>query len=151
MSCHQNGGRREGILILSRFRSVTIDGVWIGEWIYWTTYTHDSELQAITAPSLISTILKSPRHPLSLFEPAMSLPAVPWRRLLTVEILQRHALKSSLHRLPYRTLSVAPFVFKITPWHRPCRITPFPTVPLLFCVDSLLRERVYRAVAYKRV
>jgi hypothetical protein len=30
-----------------------------------TTYAHDSELQAITAPPLISTIHKSPQHPLS--------------------------------------------------------------------------------------
>jgi hypothetical protein len=35
------------------------------------TYTHDSELQAITAPPLISTIHKSPQHPLSLFQPAV--------------------------------------------------------------------------------
>jgi hypothetical protein len=32
-----------------------------------TTYTHDMELQAITAPLLISIIHKSPQHPLSLF------------------------------------------------------------------------------------
>jgi hypothetical protein len=32
-----------------------------------TTYTHDSELQAITAPPLLSTIYKSPQHLLSLF------------------------------------------------------------------------------------
>jgi hypothetical protein len=32
-----------------------------------TTYTHGSELQAITAPPLILTIHKSPKHPLSLF------------------------------------------------------------------------------------
>jgi hypothetical protein len=36
-----------------------------------TTYTHDSELQAITEPPLISTIHKSPQHPLSLFQPAV--------------------------------------------------------------------------------
>jgi hypothetical protein len=32
-----------------------------------TTYTHDSELQANITPSLISTIDKSPLHPLSVF------------------------------------------------------------------------------------
>jgi hypothetical protein len=32
-----------------------------------TTYTHHSELQAVTTPPLISTIHKSPQHPLSLF------------------------------------------------------------------------------------
>jgi hypothetical protein len=34
---------------------------------------------------------------------AVSSPAVPWQRLLTVEILQLLALRYSLHRLPYRT------------------------------------------------
>jgi hypothetical protein len=56
-----------------------------------TTSTHDSELQVITVPQLI-TIHKSPQHPLSLFQPAVSLPAVPWQRLQTVEIFQLHAL-----------------------------------------------------------
>jgi hypothetical protein len=41
--------------------------------------------------------------PAMLFEPAVSSPAIPWQRLLTVEILQLHVLKSSLHRLPYWT------------------------------------------------
>jgi hypothetical protein len=68
-----------------------------------TTYTHNSELQATTAPPLISTIHKSPQHSLRLFQPAVSLPAVPWQRFLTMEILQLHALKSFLHRLPYET------------------------------------------------
>jgi xanthine/uracil/vitamin C permease (AzgA family) len=31
-----------------------------------------------------------------------------------------------------------------------CVHTPFPTVPLMLRVDSMLRERVYRAVAQKR-
>jgi hypothetical protein len=61
-----------------------------------STYTHDSELEAITASSLISTIHKSPPHPLSLSQPAVSLPVVPWQRLLTVEILQLQALRPSL-------------------------------------------------------
>jgi hypothetical protein len=68
-----------------------------------TTYTHDSELQAVTVPPQISTIHKSPQHPLSLFKPAVSSPAVPRPQLLTVEILHLHSLKSSLHRLLYRT------------------------------------------------
>jgi hypothetical protein len=50
---------------------VTVDGVWIGKRIYWPLIPHDSELQVITAPPLISTIHKSPWHPLSLFEPAV--------------------------------------------------------------------------------
>jgi hypothetical protein len=67
-----------------------------------------------------------------------------------VEILQLHAFKSSLHRLPYGTNMVAPVVFKITPRHGPRRSVPFPTVSLQLRADSLLRERVYRVVACKR-
>jgi hypothetical protein len=51
-------------------------------------------------------------------------PAVPWQRLLTVEILQLHELKSCLHRLPYRNDLVDTIVFKITPWHGPRRNIP---------------------------
>jgi hypothetical protein len=47
------------------FRSVTIDGFWIGFWIYW----HDLELQVITAPQLVSTLYSSLQHTLSLFQP----------------------------------------------------------------------------------
>jgi hypothetical protein len=65
-----------------------------------TTYTHDPELQAFTALSLISTIHKSPHHPLSLS--SLSSPSVSWQRLLTVEILQLHALIFYLHRWPCR-------------------------------------------------
>jgi hypothetical protein len=54
--------------MLTRCRGVTIDGVWIGYWIYW----HNSELQIITAISLISSFYKSPQHTLSLFQPAVS-------------------------------------------------------------------------------
>jgi hypothetical protein len=87
---------------------VTMDGVRIRKWMdVMTTYTHDSELQAITAPPLISTIHKSPQHPLSLFQPALSSPAVPWQRLLTAEVLHLHALMSYLHSLLCRPASRA--------------------------------------------
>jgi hypothetical protein len=89
------------VLIMSRVW-LTINGVWIGDSIYWRLI-HDSELQVITAPPLISTIHKSPEQPLSLFQPAVSSPAVLWQLLLTVEIFQLHALRSSLHSLPCRT------------------------------------------------
>jgi hypothetical protein len=62
-----------------------------------TTYTHNSKLQAITASPLISTIHRSPQHPLSIFQPAVSPPAAPRQRLLTGEILQLHGLKFYLH------------------------------------------------------
>jgi hypothetical protein len=44
---------------------VTIDGVlaWILDLV--TTHTHNLDVQAITAPPLISTIHKSPQHPVS--------------------------------------------------------------------------------------
>jgi hypothetical protein len=82
---------------------VTVDGVFDWGMDLLTVYTHVWELQAITVPPLISTVHKSPQHLLSLFQPAVSSPAVPWQLLLTVEILQLNALKSSRHRLPYRT------------------------------------------------
>jgi hypothetical protein len=56
--------------------SVTLDGVldWILNLL--TTYTQDSELQAITAPPSISTIHKSPQHPLSLSSLSLQLYAI---------------------------------------------------------------------------
>jgi hypothetical protein len=74
---------------------------WI--WDLLNTCAHNSEVEAITAPPLISTIHKSPQQPLNLFNPAVSLSAVPCQRLLTVDILQLHALKSYIHRLRSRT------------------------------------------------
>jgi hypothetical protein len=52
--------------ILSRFWGVTKDCLnWWMDLL--TTYTHHSEIQAVTLLLLISTIHKSPQHPLSLF------------------------------------------------------------------------------------
>jgi hypothetical protein len=70
-----------------------------------TTYVHDSKLPVITAPPLISTFHKSPQHLLSFFHPAVSSPAVPWKLLLTVEIVPFHALRSSCHSLLCRILA----------------------------------------------
>jgi hypothetical protein len=106
-----------------------------------TTYIHDSELQAITAPSLIPTIHKSPQHPLNLFQPAVYSPTVPWQRLLTVEILRLHALRFYFNNWLCFLL--------ITSRHGPPRNTAFPTVTLLLRAYSLPRECVYRAVAQK--
>jgi hypothetical protein len=50
---------------------VTIDGVLDWTLALLTTLQHDWELQVITAPSLISTLYKSPQHTLSLFQPAV--------------------------------------------------------------------------------
>jgi hypothetical protein len=57
---------RNAILILSRFRYVTIDEVWIGQLNLFTTCIHRSELHVITALSIISTSNTSLQHPLSL-------------------------------------------------------------------------------------
>jgi hypothetical protein len=58
-------------------------------------------------------------------KPAVSSPAVPWQRLLTVEILQLHVFKPSLHSFPHRTdfqLSVLSSVgLLIIPLHGPTR------------------------------
>jgi hypothetical protein len=71
---------------------------WFGFVNGFIVHTHVSELQEITAPPLISTIHKSPQNLLSLFQPVSS-SAVTWQWFLTVQILQLHALKSTLHRL----------------------------------------------------
>jgi hypothetical protein len=74
-------------------------------------YRHYSELQEITAPSLIST---NHHSTCQVFLTAASSPADPWQRLLTVEILQFHALKSSRDSLSSRTL-VNSFKLTIAP------------------------------------
>jgi hypothetical protein len=61
-----------------------------------TTYTHHSELQVIMAPLQIYKIPKSPKHP-KIFQLAVSSSAIPWQRLLTVDIVQ--LLLSSQSRL----------------------------------------------------
>jgi hypothetical protein len=72
----------ERLIILSLVRGVTIDGVWIREWIYWPRLISTSKYSAT------ANLHRSPQHKLSLFQPAVSSPAVSWHRLLTVEILQ---------------------------------------------------------------
>jgi hypothetical protein len=105
-----------------------------------TTYTHDSELQAITALPLLPTIYKSPQHQLRFFEPAVLSVAVPWQRFLTLEIIQLYAVISSLncgslpsdsfpHSLPYRSDSVAPNVFLTTPLQGTSRKHRFQQFP----------------------
>jgi hypothetical protein len=136
-----------------------------------TTCTHRSELQVITAKSLISALYKSRQHLLSLLQPARSSPVVPWQRLLILEILQLHALRSSCHSRPCRILvnsTIAlsllrlpcrahlncqpstnwnfPIVFFITPRRGPHRKHRYSIVACLF-VSAGTR---YRAVVQKR-
>jgi hypothetical protein len=102
----------------------------------------------------------------------VSSPAVPWQRLLTVEILQLHAIRSSCHSRPCRTQLncrlnyIMPFLLSplcraqlnllrqtvlfITSRHGPYREHTDSTVILLFRECSFSREHVCRAVAHKR-
>jgi hypothetical protein len=51
------------------------------------TYTHDWELQVIAAPLLISTVHKSPQHPLSIFPTCCVFMSHPLAMALIVEII----------------------------------------------------------------
>jgi hypothetical protein len=121
----------------------------LDDWIY-CTYTLHSELQAITALPLISTIHSSPQHSLSVFQPAVSSPAVPGQRLLTVKILRLFALGSFLSRLSFRTacqlfvpelsinfsVATATYIFAIS-LQLFCQL-PTPKIELSSTVDSQL-------------
>jgi hypothetical protein len=110
-----------------------------------TTYSHHSELQVITALSLISTNHKSPQHTLSLFPACCVFISRSLVTALTVEMLQLPALSFYLHSLGRRTqLStndcqlttnwVAPLYLSYNHFARTERKTLFPTVTLLLCI-----------------
>jgi hypothetical protein len=134
-------------------------------WIYLlTTYTtRDSEVQVIKAPSLIYTLYKSLKYVLSLLS-LLSL-VVSWQRILTMEILQllwsrrcllantpqlncqiSYSAISSQHPLQNSTELIAPTVLVIT-----SRYGPHRKEVLLLRLCPLRRERVYQALAQKRV
>jgi hypothetical protein len=70
-----------------------------------TTYTHHSELQLITAVSLISTHYKSPQHPLSLFPGCCVFVSLPCR---ICQLTVNWIIEPSLLSHPCRTqLSIA--------------------------------------------
>jgi hypothetical protein len=95
--------------MLSRSMSVTLDGVSV--WILdrSTTYTRDSELQVITAQPLIPTIHKSPKHPLSIFQPA---------RVFTSRSLVTASSSGDSSATPIKSaLNGGSLVFLITPRH----------------------------------
>jgi hypothetical protein len=77
-----------------------------------TTYRRGllTHLGTITALLLNTTLYISPQHPLSLFQSAVSSPAVPWHRNLTAKILQLSALRFSYHSRPCRTLAIPPIM-----------------------------------------
>jgi hypothetical protein len=68
----------------------------------------------------------------AVLQPAVSSPAVAWQRLLTMEIL--HSLKSSFHRLPYRTTDFQLTLSLVTFLHGPRINTPFPLLQPNCCI-----------------
>jgi hypothetical protein len=124
---------------LSRERVwVTVERVWIGDSIYWALNTHDSELEAITAPSQISTIHNSPQRPLSLSPTCcdfinLSLATAsnsrdssasraqvlssqpPVKNCLTTEFSTERIVKVKV------MLLIAPVILVLTYWHGPHR------------------------------
>jgi hypothetical protein len=124
----------------------TTDGVLDWRLDLLNTYTHNSLLQVIIMLQLISTIYKSPKHTLSLFQPAVisCFPAM----TLTVEILQPQCLQLSTnsqltlnychsHLSSLTTDSVAPFVSLITSrhgLHRKHRILSYSIVSVGTCL-----------------
>jgi hypothetical protein len=116
--------KKEFWTILPWFMSATIDAVWICKCIYWPLI-HHSERQVITALSLISTLYKLLEHA-KFSHTSLD---ISWQRLLTVEILQRHALTPlpAGHRLATElpttdNWSTAPSLLSL-PWRvrRNCR------------------------------
>jgi hypothetical protein len=89
----------------------------------WTTYANHSELQLITALSLISTIKKYVAH----FKSSQSPLDLSWQQFLTIQILQLPAIRSSCQSRPCRTQlrsqlnSIALVVFFITSRRGPHR------------------------------
>jgi hypothetical protein len=110
---------------------MTLD--WVLEWTLdlLATYTHNSEIQVITASPLISTIHKSPQHMLRVSSLLCLHQPFPGNGFNSGDS-SASELKSSLnggspgtdsflHRLPYRTDLIAATVFLITPRHGPLR------------------------------
>jgi hypothetical protein len=92
--------------------------------------------------------------PSKLFQHAVSSSAFPWQRLLTVDILQLHALRSSLNSLPCRTIfnSLCPLL--ITSWHGPHRkhrssIVLFVSVATGMCLPSRCPETALYIYLYR--
>jgi hypothetical protein len=111
------------------------------------TYTHDSELQEIRAPPIISTIHKSPQHQLSLFSACCLIS----RYLATASnsrdsSASRAKVLSSQPPLQNSTQLIGPTVLVRTSRHGPHR-NHSSTVAYM---SVAAEERVYRAVSPTR-
>jgi hypothetical protein len=130
---------------------VTLDGILDRILDLLTTYTHDSELQAITAPPIHNShITTTPAKPFAACCVNTS------RSLVTVcncGDSSASGLKSTLngcflptvsfpHRLPYRNDLVAPIVFLTTPLHGPSRKHRFQKY-LYCCIRIRCRGNVF--------
>jgi hypothetical protein len=74
------------IVMLSRFRSFTVDGVWTGELIYWPLIHTTQNYKQLQSHCYSPESRKSPQHTLTVFQLAVPSPAVFWQRLLTVRL-----------------------------------------------------------------
>jgi hypothetical protein len=112
------------INILSRFMCDCRRGSdwWLGLLTIYE-YTHHTELQVITALSIISTIHKSPQHPLNPFPACCVFISRSLVAALTVKVLQLPPLRSYLHSLPCRILCQLTVNWSIVPsfLSLPCR------------------------------
>jgi hypothetical protein len=79
---------------------------------------------------IISTIHKSIQQPLSLFQPAVSSPTVPWQWFLTVEILQlkRSGSMFTASRAELNSLSIQLSSLLVTSRQGPLRRHRSPTL-----------------------
>jgi hypothetical protein len=107
-----------------------------------TTYTYESELQALSKLSLIPTLHKSLLHLPNLFQPAMSSSAVPWPGLLRMEICQLYSLKSSSDSRTCRTLVNCQLNYSAMSSQHPLQSSTELVAPILFFITSLREPRL---------
>jgi hypothetical protein len=115
---------------------VSKDGVWIGEWIYWplTQLRTTSNYRGITDLN-ISQITSTSSLEIS------------WQRLLTVEILQLPALRSSCQSRPCRT-QLNSLNYSVISSQTPLQSsTELPTLKWLDCPSWLLYNSLARTTS----
>jgi hypothetical protein len=126
---------------------VTIDGVWIGERIYWplthTTWKYNYSATINLHNSQITTAPSKPFPACCVHQPFHGNGLCQWRFFSFT--LPYSIFISSRSELLKNCLCLLLTEF----WHGSRRSAPFPTVNILLHAYLLSRERVYRAVAQK--